>query len=183
MSLRKVLVSDLQRQYEFDQTPGRMPSMSGVIRRMLNPRFTPVVLCRITHKLYQRGLEPLARLVSIINFVLFGIEIAMRCEIGEGLYFPHTGGTVIGARRIGKNAVIYHGVTLGAKEVDIGYHDDQRPIVGDNVIVGSGAKILGGITIGNHVIVGANAVVVDSVPDNVVVGGIPARILRHIGED
>lgn len=183
MNLRTFLLSDLQRQYEFDQTPARRASMRGLISRMLNPRFTPVVLCRITHTLYQRGFGLLARLVSIINFILFGIEIAMRCEIGEGLYFPHTVGTVIGAHRIGKNAVIYHGVTLGAKEIDIGYHDHRRPIVGDNVIIGSGAKILGGITIGNHVIVGANAVVVDSVPDNVVVGGIPARILRHIGEN
>ena len=182
MNLRKTLLSDLQRQYEFDQTPERIPTINGIFRRMLNPRFTPVVLCRITHTLYQRGLKAPARLISIINFMLFGIEIAMRCEIGAGLYFPHTVGTVIGARQIGKNAVIYHGVTLGAKEVDIGYHDDQRPVIGDNVIIGAGAKILGGITIGNHVIIGANAVVVDSIPDNVVAGGIPARILRHIGE-
>ena len=105
----------------------------------------------------------------------------MRCEIGPGLCFPHTVGTVIGALRIGRDAVIYHGVTLGAKEMDFGYDSKARPIIGDNVVIGSGAKVLGGITIGNNVIVGANAVVVESVPDNVVVGGVPAHILRHKG--
>jgi serine O-acetyltransferase len=119
-----------------------------------------------------------ARLLSIANFVVFGMEISMRCEIGPGLYFPHTAGTVIGAWRVGKNAVIYHQATLGAKEMDLGYSKEKRPTIGDNVVIGSGAKVLGGITVGNNVIIGANAVVTRSVPDNVVVGGIPARILK-----
>jgi serine O-acetyltransferase len=74
---------------------------------------------------------------------------------------------------------IFHHVTIGAKDMDIGYHEDKRPVIGDNVIIGSGAKVLGGITIGHNVRVGANAVVTHSVPDNVVVGGIPARILKE----
>lgn len=181
MSLKKILLVDLQRQYEFDQTPKRVSSVSGLVRRAFNPRFTPIVLYRLTYTLYQYRWRTLARLVSMINFVLFGIEIAMRCEIGEGLYLPHTVGTVIGANRIGKNAVIYQGVTFGAKEVDIDYRVEQRPTIGDNVIVGSGAKVLGGITIGNNVIIGANAVVVESLPDNVVAGGVPAKILQYRG--
>jgi serine O-acetyltransferase len=89
-------------------------------------------------------------------------------------------GTVIGASQIGSNAVIYHGVTLGAKEVDIAYSPDQRPIVGDNVVIGSGAKLLGGFRIGDNVKVGANAVVLESFPDNVVIGGIPATVVRRV---
>lgn len=179
MKTKEILLADLSRQYYFDGSANRSPNMLGLIKHAFSPRFTPVVLCRLSHALYCHRLSPLARFFSLINFVLFGIEIAMRCEIGAGLYFPHTVGTVIGAQKIGKNAVIYHNVTFGAKEIDIGYHDDQRPIVGDNVIVGSGAKVLGGITIGDNVVIGANAVVVESVPSNVVVGGIPAKIIKQ----
>jgi len=102
----------------------------------------------------------------------------MRCEIGPGLCFPHTFGIVIGASRIGRNALIYHGVTLGAKEMDMLYDPGKRPIVGDNVVIGSGAKVMGGIEIGDNVVIGANAVVTKSVPPNVVVGGIPAGIIK-----
>jgi serine O-acetyltransferase len=113
------------------------------------------------------------------NFVMFGLEIGLDCEIGAGLYFPHTSGTVIGARRIGTNAVIYHNVTLGAKEPDLAYDPSKRPEVGDGVFLGSGAKILGGVTLGHGAVVAANAVVLDSVPDRAVVGGIPAKILKQ----
>lgn len=179
MNLRDTLIADLARQYYYSGQPDRAATFTGVLLHAFSPRFAPVVLCRLANTLFRRRLSPLARLISLFNFVVFGIEIAMRCEIGPGLYFPHTQGTVIGAQQIGKNAVIYHGVTFGAKEIDIGYHDQQRPLVGDNVIVGSGAKILGGIVIGDNVIVGANAVVVDSLPANVVAGGIPAKIIRE----
>jgi serine O-acetyltransferase len=135
------------------------------------------VLCRLATYFHIKRLSPLAKVISLLNFVLFGIEIALRCEIGKGLYFPHTVGTVIGALRIGENAVIYHGVTFGAKTIDIGYNEDSRPIVGNNVIIGSGAKVLGGIHIGNNVVIGANAVVTQSIPDNVKVGGIPAIVI------
>jgi serine O-acetyltransferase len=115
----------------------------------------------------------------MVNFVLFGLEIGMDCEIGPGLYFPHTSGTVIGARRIGANAVIYHNVTLGAKEPDLAFEPGKRPEVGDDVFLGSGAKILGGITLGNRAVVAANAVVVHSVPEGAVVAGIPAKIVKQ----
>jgi serine O-acetyltransferase len=135
----------------------------------------------MSHAFYKKKLTIFARIISIMNFLFFGIEIAMRCEIAPGLCFPHTIGTVIGAQRIGRNALIYHGVTLGAKEMDINYCPEMRPIVGDNVIIGSGAKVLGGIIIGNNVVIGANAVVTHSIPDNATVGGIPARVLRTKG--
>ncbi|NWC95266.1 MULTISPECIES: serine O-acetyltransferase [unclassified Pseudomonas] len=145
---------------------------------MLSPRFAPVLLYRLAHRCHRGPLSPLARLFSLLNFLLFGIEIAVACKIGPGLFFPHTHGTVIGAFTIGKNAVIYQGVTVGAKDLDFTYDADHRPSIGDNVILGAGAKVLGGIELGSGVTVAANAVLLSSVPDNVVVGGIPAKILK-----
>lgn len=178
MIINKLLLSDLERQYYYDGNKDRLPTFFGVIKRSFNPRFTPVLLWRISHNLYVLGLTPIAKLISLLNFIIFGIEIGLRCEIGEGLYLPHTVGTVIGANKIGRNVVIFQGVTLGAKEIDIGYQADKRPLIGDHVVIGSGAKVLGGIKIGNNVIIGANAVVTKSLPDNVVAVGIPARIIR-----
>jgi serine O-acetyltransferase len=178
MSLKEFLLADLERQFFYDGQPDRLPTLIGVIKRSVNPRFLPVVLFRLAHACYCKNMRGFAKVISLINFVLFGIEIAQRCEIGGGLYLPHTMGTVIGARAIGKNAVIFQGVTLGAKSIDIGYNEDQRPLLRDNVTIGSGAKVLGGLTIGNNVIIGANAVVTKSLKDNVVAVGIPAKIIR-----
>lgn len=180
MKLKTTLLADLQRHYFFSGRKDYFPGIGKLLINIFNPRFFPVVLFRLSHSFYKRRLTLLARLLSLLNFVLFGIEIAMRCEIGDGVYFPHTVGTVIGAQLIGRNAVIYHGVTFGAKEIDLDYKENQRPVVGDNVIVGAGAKVLGGISIGDNVIIGANAVVVDSIQSDVLVGGIPAKILRQI---
>ena len=178
MRLKDTLLADLARQYYFDGTPTRKPTGAGIAARSLHPRFTPVILFRIAHALNRRGLTPLARMVALLNFVLFGIEIALSCDIGGGLFLPHTVGTVIGAQRIGCNAIIFQGVTLGAKEIDIGYHPELRPVLGDNVTIGSGAKILGTLIIGDNSVIGANAVVTKSVPINTVMGGVPARIIR-----
>jgi serine O-acetyltransferase len=178
MKLVSILLADLQRQYHFSGCTARQATRLGLTMQLMNPRFMPVVLCRLAHYFYIHRISILARIMSLLNFLFFGTEIAMRCEIGEGVYFPHTSGTVIGALKIGKNAVIYQGVTIGAKMIDYGYQADARPVIGDNVVLGSGAKVLGNITIGNHVIIGANAVVNKSLPDYVVAGGIPAQIIR-----
>jgi serine O-acetyltransferase len=87
---------------------------------------------------------------------------------------------VIGAWRIGSNATIFQGVTLGAKELDMRFDFKLRPEIGDNVVLGSGAKILGGIHIGDNVTVGANSVVLKSVKANSIVVGIPARQVSGI---
>jgi serine O-acetyltransferase len=148
---------------------------------VLSPRFVPVLLCRLAHSFYRLKLGPIAKLVSLLNFFLFGIEIAVRCPIGKGLFLPHTQGTVIGAYSIGENATIFQGVTLGAREVDFSYQENSRPTVGDGVIIGSGAKVLGGLTLGSGSRIGANAVVLESIPENVVAAGIPARVVKTLG--
>jgi serine O-acetyltransferase len=183
MKLVSILLADLKRQYHHAGFQDLQPNFFDLIKHLLNPRFTPVVLCRLAHYFYIINLPLIARSISLLNFIIFGIEIAMRCDIDEGLYFPHTSGTVIGAIKIGKNAVIYQGVTIGAKEIDINYHENLRPCLGDNVTVGSGVKVLGGISIGNNVILGANAVVTKSVCSDVVAVGIPARIIRNIDRE
>jgi serine O-acetyltransferase len=142
---------------------------------MISPRFIPILLCRLAHWFYLLRLSPLAKLVSLVNFFLFGIEIAIRCPIGPGIFFPHTQGTVIGALSIGDNVTIFQGTTLGAKEIDFSYSQDGRPVIGNNVTIGSGAKILGGIFLGDDSRIGANAVVLSNVPEGVLVIGVPAR--------
>lgn len=142
---------------------------------LLSPRFTPVLLCRLAHWFYRLRLGPIAKLISLLNFFFFGIEIAVRCPVGKGLFLPHTQGTVIGAWAIGENATIFQGVTLGALEVDFSYLKSSRPTLGDGVTVGSGAKVLGGITLDNGARVGANAVVLHSVAQDQLVVGVPAK--------
>jgi serine O-acetyltransferase len=119
----------------------------------------------------------LPEVMTYLNLVLFGLEVTPQCEIGPGIFFPHPSGTVIGAWRIGSNVTIFQGVTLGAKELDMRFDFRLRPEVGDNVVLGAGSKILGGIHIGDNATVGANSVVLDSVEAHGMVAGVPARIV------
>jgi len=178
MRLKDLLFADLARQYHFAGRTDRQPTLARLCIAAFSPRFTPVVIFRLAHWLFQHKLSPLAKVLSLVNFVLFGLEIAVRCEIGPGLYFPHTQGTVIGALRIGSNATIYHNVTFGAREIDLEYSTTSRPVVGDNVTVGAGAKVLGNVVLGDNSRVGANAVVVDNVAADTTVVGIPARPVK-----
>ncbi|MBU0484129.1 MAG: glycosyltransferase [Proteobacteria bacterium] len=179
-SLYKILLSDVERHFYYDGESRKANFWIILKSLFFNIRFLPVVLFRLSAYFEKNNFHFIAKIFSFWNFFVFGTEISSKCSVGPGLCFPHTLGSVIGAARIGKNALIYHGVTIGANYMDLGYRLDKRPLIGDNVTLGAGAKILGGVTIGNNVIVGANAVVVDSLPDNVVVGGIPAKIIRRL---
>lgn len=108
--------------------------------------------------------------------VLYASDISMRSSIGAGLLIMHGHDIVIGSEvRIGRNCKILNGVTLGNKDTES--TSNQQPSVGDNVVLGSGAKILGNIIIGHDVVVGANSVVLKDVPDGVTVAGVPAKII------
>jgi len=176
--LRQLLYSDLARQYELERRPAPRSQFFALLARLLHPRFLPVVLCRASRAAWLRHIPLIPALLHYVNLVLFGLEVTPACEIGPGVFFPHPCGTVVGAWRIGQNVTIFQGVTLGARELDMGFDLRVRPEIGDNVILGAGAKILGGIQIRDNVLVGANAVVVDSVADGLTVVGIPARPLR-----
>ncbi len=176
-NLRQLLYSDLARQVGLEGRPITRPGFAELLRRLLHPRFLPIVLCRLSRAAMRARIPVLPELLTYLNIVLFGLEVTPRCEIGPGIFFPHPSGTVIGAWRIGQNATILQGVTLGAQRMDLHFDSTLRPEVGDNVTLGAGSKILGGIRIGDNVTVGANAVVVDSVEANCTVVGIPARRL------
>lgn len=144
---------------------------------MLSFRFLPVLLCRVAYFFYCRNIKPIAKIFSFVNFFLFGIEISIRCRIGKGFFLPHTHGTVIGAWSIGANATIFQGVTIGARELDFEYKEENRPKIHDDVIIGAGAKVIGGLTIGSNARIGANAVVIEDVPQSSLAVGVPARII------
>jgi serine O-acetyltransferase len=111
---------------------------------------------------------------------LTGIEIHQGARIGPGFFIDHGNGVVIGETAVvGRNCILFHQVTLGGTGKSSG---KRHPTLLDNVVVGTGAKILGDITIGNNVYIGANSVVLQDVPDNCTVVGIPGRIVRQDGE-
>jgi len=93
------------------------------------------------------------------------------------LFLPHTVGTVIGAERIGRNVTILQGVTLGTKEPDMQFTVSLRPVIGDHVLIGAGAKIIGRVTVGDYAKIGANAVILDDVPPHAVAAGAAAKVM------
>jgi serine O-acetyltransferase len=145
--------------------------------KIIHPRFVPVLLIRLSQYFHHnRLLSPLSMLVSLANVVLFGLEVTPRCKIGPGLLIPHASGTVIGAIEIGRNVTIYQGVTFGAKFADLEFTPDSRPVVEDDVVVGAGAKVLGGIRIGRKAVIASNSLVTESVPEKGFAIGVPAII-------
>jgi serine O-acetyltransferase len=173
--LMELLYADLERQLHLSGRTDEKASLLRLLCRLPHPRFLPIVLCRSSRSALLSKLPALAHLLSYLNQVIFGIEISPRCPIGPGIFFPHTSGTVIGASKIGRDATIFQGVTLGARQIDMKYDPALRPELGDFVVVGAGAKVLGGISLGDNVRVGANSVLLQSVPANATVAGVPAR--------
>lgn len=163
----------------FCQLQGQVCSVSTLKFFILcfSPRMIPVVLLRLSEISNVYGLGLFGKLFSILNVLLFGIEVSPKVKIGGGLFLPHTVGTVIGAASIGKNCTIMQGVTLGASEMDLGFDATRRPIIGNYVTIGSGAKVIGHITVGDHAKIGANAVVLCDVPAFAVAVGVPAKLI------
>ena len=140
---------------------------------LLYQGFYALVFHRIGHFFYKHKLYFLARMISQIARFLTGIEIHPGAKIGRRLFIDHGMGIVIGeTTTIGNDCTIYHNSTLGGTGKD---KDKRHPDLGNNVIVGSGAKVLGPIKIGSNVKIGANSVVLENMPDNVTVVGIPRK--------
>ncbi len=132
---------------------------------------------RLAHWLWKRGFRLIARVLAQINRGLTGIEIHPGAVIGNGFFIDHGMGVVIGeTSEIGEDVTLYHGVTLGGTSLEKG---KRHPTIGDRVVIGAGAKVLGAITIGEDSRIGANAVVVRNVPPNSVVVGIPGQVIRR----
>ena len=139
-----------------------------------------VIMYRAAHQLYIRKHGTLARIVSQLARFLTGIEIHPGAKIGKGLLIDHGSGVVIGeTAEIGDNCLLYQGVTLGGTGKD---HSKRHPTLGNNVMVGSGAKILGPFKVGDGAKIAANAVVLEEVPPNCTAVGVPARIVRRNGK-
>ncbi|SPQ00756.1 Cysteine--tRNA ligase (modular protein) [Candidatus Sulfobium mesophilum] len=140
------------------------------------PGFHAIFWHRINHRLWNLGIPILPRLLSHIARFLTGIEIHPGASIGKGLVIDHGMGVVIGeTAEVGDNCLLYQGVTLGGTGKEKG---KRHPTLKNNVVVGTGAKILGAITVGNNVIIGANSVILKPVPDNSICVGVPGRITR-----
>lgn len=139
------------------------------------PGLHALLMHRLSHKLYKMGIPFIPRFISFIMRILTGIEIHPGAQIGDRFFIDHGEGVVIGETTIiGNDVLIYQQVTLGGTGKDLG---KRHPTVGDGVIIGAGAKVLGNITIGNHSRIGAGSVVIDDVPEHATVVGIPGKIV------
>lgn len=148
---------------------------------LLYPTIHALIAYRISHYLYINKLFFLARLISQISRFFTGIEIHPGAKIGRGLVIDHGMGVVIGeTAEIGDNVLLYHGVTLGGTGKDKG---KRHPTVGNNVVIGAGAKVLGSIYIGSNSKIGANSVVLNNVPEGATAVGIPAKNIIKIKEE
>jgi serine O-acetyltransferase len=144
------------------------------------PGLQALSLHRFAHWLYSIGIPFLPRLISHLTRFFTGIEIHPGATIGKGVFIDHGMGVVIGETAIiGNYTLIYQGVTLGGTGKETG---KRHPTLGENVVVGAGAKVLGNLQIGNNVRIGAGSVVLRDVPSDCTVVGIPGRILYRAGE-
>src|SRR5580693_5044546 len=166
---------------QIDTVFRRDPAARSVLEIWLcYPGFHALMLHRVSHGLYKRGWFMLGRITSQFSRTITGIEIHPGATIGRRCFIDHGMGVVIGeTTEIGDDVLLYQGVTLGGTGKEKG---KRHPTIGNNVVIGTGAKILGNITIGNDTKVGAGSVVIRSVPDNSTVVGVPGRVTRTRGD-
>lgn len=142
------------------------------------PGLHALIAYRFAHRLYKWNIPLIPRIISYMTRIITGIEIHPGAKIGRRFFIDHGEGVVIGETTIvGDDVLIYQQVTLGGTGKEKG---KRHPTLGNNVIVGAGAKILGNISIGDYVRIGAGSVVIDDVPENSTVVGIPGRIVHRM---
>jgi serine O-acetyltransferase len=153
----------------------RDPAIKSTMEVFLYPSFWAILRYRKAHKLYLKGHFYRARRLSQKTARKTGIEIHPGAQIGEGLFIDHGHGVVIGETAIiGDNVTLYQGVTLGGTGKESG---KRHPTVGNNVMIGAGAKVLGSFKIGDNCKIGAGSVVLEDIPSNSTVVGVPGRIV------
>ncbi len=175
----KALIKEIK--YDVKAVRERDPAAKGTVEVLLLYSGVHAILAyRVSHKLYLGKHYFSARAVSQLARFFTGIEIHPGATIGRGLFIDHGMGVVIGeTAEIGDNCTIYQGVTLGGTGKDVG---KRHPTLGNNVMVGAGAKVLGPIKINDDSKVAANAVVLKEVPENSTAVGIPAKVVRRHGK-
>lgn len=155
----------------------RDPAIHSDMEVFLYPSFKVMMHYRIAHKLYTQGHYFLARWVSQRGVRKTGIEIHPGAQIGENFFIDHGNGVIIGETAVvGNNVTLYQGVTLGGTGKE---HGKRHPTIGDNVMISAGAKVLGSFTIGENSKIGAGSVVLEAVPPNCTVVGVPGRIVKR----
>ena len=159
----------------------RDPAARSILEVLLCYPGLHAILChRLAHALYRRGLVLLPRVISQFARLLTGIEIHPGAKIGDGVFIDHGMGVVIGeTAEVGNNVTMYQGVTLGGTGKEKG---KRHPTIGDNVVIGNGAKVLGPIVIGDYAKIGAGSVVLNNVPSATTVVGVPGRVVLYEGE-
>ena len=165
----------------FKRDPAARTPLGWLEVLILYSGFHAIFWHRINHFLHTTLHIPfIPRFIAQLVRWFTGIEIHPGAKIGSGFFIDHGMGVVIGeTTEVGRNVTLYQGVTLGGTGLDRG---KRHPTIGDNVVVGVGAKVLGNIRLGNNVKVGGGSVVVHSVPDNCTVVGVPAEIVRKEGK-
>ena len=166
---------------QFDTVFDRDPAAKSILEIVLcYPGFHAILLHRIAHRLYQWDIPLLPRVISQFSRFFTGIEIHPGATIGRRFFIDHGSGVVIGeTTEIGDDVLLYQGVTLGGTGNEKG---KRHPTLGNHVVVGTGAKVLGNILIGNHVKIGAGSVVVRPAPDYSTVVGVPGHVVRARNE-
>lgn len=164
--------------YDLDSIRERDPAARGRLEIfLLYSGFHAVIYHRIAHFFYIRGMKFIARLISQNARFLTGVEIHPGAQIGRGLLIDHGAGVVIGETAVvGDNCTIYQGVTLGGTGKDVG---KRHPTIGNNVMIGSGAKVLGPFKVGDNSKIAAGAVVLNEIPPNSTAVGVPARVITR----
>lgn len=163
---------------DFSNVKNQDPALNSTFELFFNyPGLWALFFHRHAHALYKKGFKKLARVVSGVGLFLTAIDIHPAATIGRRVFIDHGIGVVIGETTIvGDDVIIYQQVTLGGVSLDKG---KRHPTIGNNVVIGGGAKVLGNITIGDDSKIGANSVVVKDVPPDSTAIGVPARIIRR----
>ncbi len=162
---------------EFNVIQERDPAIKSPMEVLLYPSFRVMIQYRRAHKLYLKGHYFLARWISQRAARKTGIEIHPGATIGKGLFIDHGSGVIIGETAvIGDNVTLYQGVTLGGNGKETG---KRHPTIKDNVMISAGAKVIGSFTVGENSKIGAGSVVIEEVPPNCTVVGIPGRVVRQ----
>ena len=171
MNLFKNIKSDMNAVFDRD------PAARNILEVLLTyPGFHAIMWHRISHFLWNIGLKLVSRIISNIIRTFTGIEIHPGARISSGFFIDHGMGVVIGETTdIGKNVTIYQGVTLGGISSSKG---KRHPTINDNVIIGAGSKVLGPLEIGMNTKIGANSVVIEDIPKNSTVVGIPGKVVN-----
>lgn len=167
------VLADLRRKAEWYELP---PTSKSLLRMAFSDGSTAQILYRLMRFCQTHHLKPLALVLYRLNAAIGHVVIGRGAELGPGLVILHSFGIVINTQvKAGRNLVLEHAVTIGAEK-------GRSPVLGDNVFIGAGAKIIGPVRVGSDVKIGANAVVTRDLPDGATAVGIPAKVIKIYGE-